>query len=72
MIDKQTWLMIAQCGLSCLVGSAVWLAYPETPNAFERLLAALIAGFGSVWAVMFVWVWMRYGWKAARGISMDG
>jgi len=72
MVDKQTWAMIAQCGLSFLAGSAVWLAYPETPNPYERLLATLLAGFIAVWVVMFLWVWARYGWKAARGISMDG
>jgi len=72
MVEKQTWAMIAQCGLSCFVGATVWVAYPATPNTYERLLAALIAGFGVVWVAMILLVWMRYGWKAARGISMGG
>ena len=68
---SQWWAMAAQCGVSCALGCAVWLAYPDTATPQERLLAALLAGFGGVWALMFAWVWLRYGWKAARGLSMD-
>lgn len=67
----QRWAMAAQCALSCVLGSAAWLAV-DSPNHYEKLLTALIAGFGGTWLVMFVWVWLRYGWKAARGLSMDG
>jgi hypothetical protein len=67
----QRWAMIGQCALTCVLGSAAWLAV-ESPNPYERLFAALIAGFGGTWLVMFCWAWLRYGWKAARGLSMDG
>jgi hypothetical protein len=67
----QRWAMVAQCALSCVFGCLAWLAV-DSPNSKERLLAALIAGFGGVWLLMFCWAWLRYGWKAARGMSMDG
>jgi hypothetical protein len=67
----QRWAMIGQCALSCVLGSAAWLAV-DSPNPYEKLFAALIAGIGGTWAIMFCWAWLRYGWKAARNMSMDG
>lgn len=66
----QRWAMIGQWALTCALGCAAWLAYPPTPNHYERLLAALLAGFGGVWLAMFCWVWARHGWRAARGMTM--
>lgn len=62
---------IVQCAISCVLGSAAWLAYPPTDNPKERMLAALIAGFGGMWLLTYLWVWVRFGWKAARGMTMD-
>lgn len=62
--------MILQWGLTSLFGCAAYLAV-DSPNPSERLLAALIAGFGGTWLVMFCWVWARHGWTAARSMKMD-
>jgi hypothetical protein len=39
------WRFLAATALGC----GAWLAYPETPNPVEHMLAALIAGFGGQW-----------------------
>jgi hypothetical protein len=71
MNDRVRLGQAVQFGLACVLGSAAWLAYGDTGNPYERLLAALIAGFGGQWAAVFVWVWVRHGLAAARGITMD-
>lgn len=64
--------VVGQFALSSGLGCGAWLLYPETPNPYERLLFALLVGFGGLWLLMFVWVWVRYGRKAARSLTMDG
>lgn len=63
--------MAWQCAVACVLGCLAWIAYGPTGNHYERLLAGLLAGFGGQWAVMFCWVWLRYGWSAARSLTMD-
>ncbi len=69
-ISAETGAQIAQCALACAYGCAMWLHYPPTENHKERLLAALIAGFGGVWVTMFVYVLARFGWRSARSMRM--
>jgi hypothetical protein len=64
------WQVIQFC-VTCALGCAAWLIYPHTTNPYERLIFALAAGIGGMWLLMFLWVWLRYGWKAARRLSMD-
>lgn len=66
--------MIVQCGLSIFYGSIVFLAMREDfPDSSKPpLIGALIAGFAGSWLTMFCYVWVRYGWKAARTMKMDG
>lgn len=61
---------IVQCAVSFALAVPAYLWVPPD-NPFERLLAALIAGFGGLWLLMFLLTWLRYGWKAARGLTMD-
>ena len=71
MISKETAWMIAQCSIAIVIGSFVFLelsaihANPKTP-----FFGGLICGFVGSWAVMFLYIWARYGWKAARSMSM--
>ena len=60
-----------QFGLSCLYGGWVYLALADDPNPKVPLFGGLIVGFCGSWATMFVIVWVRYGWRAARSMSMS-
>jgi hypothetical protein len=63
--------MLFQCALTCAFGFlGFWWALDE-PNKAARTLAALVAGFGGMWLTMKLYVWVRYGWKAARSLTMD-
>jgi hypothetical protein len=67
----QTLAMVVQCAVSCVIGCAAFLLIgpmPESPKA--PLIGALIAGFGGGWLVMFLYVWARHGWRAARSMSL--
>jgi len=63
--------MILQWALTCAFGFLGFWWTLDSPNSAERTLATLIAGFGGMWLTMFVWAWARYGWKAARTLTMD-
>jgi len=67
---RELWTQIAQCAVSFGLGAPAYLWVPPD-NPFERLLAALIAGFGGLWLLTFLWVWLRHGWKAARSLTMS-
>lgn len=60
-----------QFALACLYGGWVFLALADDPNPKVPLFGGLIVGFAGSWATMFVIVWVRYGWKAARSMSMS-
>lgn len=66
----QSWAMAIQCAISCVIGCFVFVALSPDPNPKVPLFGALICGFGGGWLVMFCYVWARYGWKAARSMSM--
>lgn len=68
----QKWAMVAQWALTTTLGCGAFLIYPPTTNSYERLLFVLLVGFGGNYLIMFAYVWARYGWKAARGMSMGG
>lgn len=65
----QFFSQVVQCAVSFALAAPVYLWVPPD-NPVERLLAALIAGFGGLWVVMFCWTWLRHGWNAARGMTM--
>lgn len=70
--------MIVQCGVTILIACPVFLffkadqALAEHPDPKVPLFGALICGFVGSWVVMFVYVWVRFGWKAARSMKMYG
>lgn len=69
---RQRLAMFGQFTLTSVLGCGAWLIYPHTTNPYEKLIFAFAVGFGGTWLLMFLWVAMRHGWKAARGMSMDG
>lgn len=68
----QRWAMIGQWALTSALGCGAWLIYPETTNGYERLIFTLAVAFSGTWILMFLYAWARYGWRAARGLSMGG
>lgn len=64
--------MLAQCALSILYALPIWLAlYPLPENPKVPIVGALIGGFALAWGTIFVYVWARFGWTAARSMSLD-
>jgi hypothetical protein len=68
-------MAFAQFLVSTLIGCAVYAAmYPDLGeiNPKAPLIAGLFFGFVGGWLVMFIYVWLRYGWKAAKSLKLDG
>lgn len=63
--------MAIQCAISCVIGCFAFWAFSPDPNPKVPLFAGLLFGFGGGWLVMFCYVWLRYGWNAARSMSME-
>lgn len=63
--------MVAQCGLATVIGCIVFVALTPDPNPNVPLFGALICGIGGSWLLTFGYVWLRYGWKAARSMRWD-
>lgn len=61
----------AQFAVACVAGSAFFLFAHDMDNPTARSLSSVAVGFGASWLVMFLVTWMRFGWKAARGMSME-
>ncbi|CCC99348.1 hypothetical protein FBZ85_11641 [Azospirillum brasilense] len=62
---------VAQCAVSAAVGCWLYWVFMDDPNPKVPLLIALVGGFSSGWASTFLYVWLRFGWKAARSMSMS-
>lgn len=70
---KEKLALFAQFAISTGIGCYVfWLLGPDHPNPKVPLFGGLIAGFFGGWGVMFLYVWARYGWRAARSLKWDG
>ena len=67
---KQNIAMAVQCAVSAAIGCAFFWLVQDDPNPKVPLVAGLAGGFGGGWLVMFTYVWVRYGWKAARSMSL--
>ena len=68
---KREAVAIIQCGLAVAYGFLVWSwlhPFPESPKT--PVIGALLLGFGGSWATMFLYVWLRFGWQAARSMKM--
>ena len=63
--------MAFQCAASFVTGGFVYYLLWPDPNPKVPLFGGLIVGFAVGWAVMFLWTWMRWGWRAARSMSME-
>ncbi len=55
--------------IAAAIGCVVYAAM-EGETARARTIAALVCGFFGMRAILFLYVWIRYGWKAARSMSM--
>lgn len=58
-----------QFALACLIGGAAFIGLSDDPNPRVPYLGGFIAGVGGQWAVMFAYVWLRHGWRAARSLT---
>lgn len=62
---------VAQCAVAALVGCAVWAGMDGVgASDRERTIAAVAVGVAVSWVATFVYVWFRFGWRAARSMSM--
>lgn len=64
-------MMLIQFALSCAYGFVAFVALQGDPNPKVPMFGALIVGFFGMRATMFVYVWARWGWSAARSMRMD-
>jgi len=64
--------LFIQFAISVTIGCfCFWLADIPGASPKDTLLAGLIGGFGGLWLVMFLYIWVRYGWRAAKSLSME-
>lgn len=62
---------VAQCAVAALVGCAVWAGMDGVgASDRERTIAAVFLGVVASWVATFLYVWIRFGWRAARSMSM--
>lgn len=61
-----------QCSTTAALACVGWAAFPTEPNPKARLIIALVVGFGGHWLLMFSLVWLRYGWRSARSMRLEG
>ena len=64
--------LLTQFAVSTGIGCIVFLALHPDPNPKVPLFGGLIVGFFGGWAAMFLYVWLRYGWKTAKTLRWDG
>lgn len=63
---------LAQFAIACAWGIlGYWWAWiPNDSNPKVPLFSALLAGFFGLKLTMFLYLWVRFGWKAARSMKM--
>lgn len=66
-------MMILQCVVSIVAAFALvrWSA-TDPVNPKVPFFVILVVGFGAAWLATFLYVWARFGWKAARSMRLDG
>lgn len=72
---KERIALFLQFAISTAIGTAVYAAMlPDFKdvNIKAPVFAGLIAGFLGGYLVMFLYVWIRYGWQAAKSLKLDG
>jgi len=69
---RERLLLLIQFAVSVAWGWAffVWTR-PEAQSDREAYIGALIVGFVGMRATFFAYVWLRWGWRAARSMRMD-
>lgn len=76
LLRNQPWpdrWMVFQFAVSVVVGCFVYSWDQRTaPTSSGSTLAGLIAGFLVARGMMFLIIWARFGWTAARSMSMSG
>lgn len=55
--------------IACALGSATFAALADDPNPKVPYIGGFIVGVAGQWVAVFLWVWVRYGWKAARSMT---
>jgi len=63
--------LVTQFAIAAIIGSVVYTALIGDANPLVPLAGGLICGFAGQWLVMFLYVALRYGWRAARSLRMD-
>lgn len=64
---------LLQIAIASSIGGFVGYSMLEDgENQSTAIFGALVAGFGGTWLLNFIYVWIRYGWKAARSMRMYG
>ena len=63
--------LLIQFAVICAIGSVVFLGLNPHPNPKVPLLGGLLAGCFGGYAAMFLYTRVRYGWRAARSVSLD-
>ncbi len=69
-MTSETRMMWVQCALSCAIGAPFYLSAIDNPNPHVPIILGLGTGFLGMRAVMFLYVWARYGLRAARSMTM--
>ena len=63
-------MMWVQCALSCAIGAPFYLSAIDNPNPHVPLILGGLTGFFGMRAVMFLYFWLRFGWRSARSMRM--
>src|SRR3712207_3434351 len=61
---------VVQVPLAFAIGSAVFLAM-ESDTQEARFLLSFLAGAIGLWFLVFLYVWVRHGWRAALSVRVD-
>lgn len=61
----------AQFIIATAIGCAVYLPFSPSENSKGAVICSLACGYFGMRLVVFLYVWVRYGWRAARSMSME-
>lgn len=68
---RQSLAMWVQALVASLCAAPVYFDPHAPDNRLAHLLLVILAGAVGAYAVTFLWVWIRYGWRAARSIGFS-
>lgn len=68
---SQWTLHALQLAAAVLMGWWLFEANPHIERGLGLTIALLLVGLAGAYAVTFVWVWIGYGWRAARSTGFS-